>query len=439
MKNNTLTKVLAVVTLFSINLQFFNWNDGQGPVRTADALYQIQRQLDGGGGGGGTYEIDIEENTDFLLNNNVPAANVTHTAVVPNPTGATKLVCPWECGESYWYPDGFYAIPEMCSEADIMVDDIRASISRGNNSWGNDSVYSAGERVSWDGLWVWQKYNITTGIGWTAWWVGLANYCTALGTWESSNASEISYGDTTSLTFTIEAGAAGNGGYLADLLALTNNTIRMQGRYSSSTSNGGTVTSPTFNSPFIYFDVADGDYSVTLDSEWDKYQSVAPAFTSAAAWDVDVRDSVATVAGAQYSHLFYELAMHKIDLTRNGKNFNTKEELVTYLKESDFFAQLGMTDVEKSNSLEYLLPKLPDAPYYYLTILEGEAIDALSTITISPTPEQLLRTYYAVYPTTSPVKVDADLQFSQTPIKHGSVVKEYGEIIVKPEMYVFWK
>ena len=280
---------------------------------------------------------------------------------------------------------------------------------------------------------------MTTGIGWTAWWVALANYCEAAGYWSGSNKQEIEYGDTATLTFTIAENVAAGGTYGVNLLAKTVDTIRMQGNYTGGKSSAQTVTTPNFNSPFIYFDTPDGAYTVSLDSQWDRYISVMPRFTTDATWNVVVNQGKINVEDTQHDHLFYELAMHRVDLTRRGVNFASKAELIQFLTESDFFANLHMKDVEKQNSLGYLIPQLPDAKNYYLTILADESVAELSTLTISPTPEQVVRTYYAVYPTPTAVSTEGGLVYPKKFDDTKSTVKEYGEIIVKPEMYVFWK
>jgi hypothetical protein len=131
--------------------------------------------------------------------------------------------------------------------------------------------------------------------------------------------------------------------------------------------------------------------------------------------------------------------MHRIDLSRNGTNFDSKEALTAFLEESTFFESLHMTNEEKQNSLDYLLPRLPDSPNYYLTVLTDDAVNSLSQLSVSPKPEQLVRTYYAIYPTKVPVQVDGSLEFPDTFDERVPTVKEYGEIIVKPDMYVFWK
>ncbi len=455
MKKKTIFSLVALTTVFALNVQWFSLAQEGHLFSVAEALYYYEDTLvreDGGGGGfeggGGGYDFLFDPGIVEVL----VVEDVETTPTVPNPTGGgvTKLTCPWDCGESYWYPAGFYAIPEMCTEGNLLIQDIQADINAGRTgdwdgagAWGANSVYDAGEQVAWDGLWVWSRHNITTGIGWTAWWVGLANYCEANGWWTSSNAQSIAYGDTATLTFTIATNIEGTGGtYGVDLLAkdTTAGVVRMQGNYAASVIPGGqTVTSPSFNSPFIYLEVPDGTYTVTLDSEWDAYQSVAPAFTGLASWNTEVKNGQTYVNGDAQEHLFYELGMHRIDLSRNGMNFSSKEELESYLAHSDFFAKLSMTNQEKENSLGYLIPRLPESENYYLTVLTDESISELSTLSIQPAPDKLVRTYYAVYPTVAPVATEGGLEFVGKDLAGSSVVKEYGEIIVKPEMYVFWK
>ncbi len=455
MKKTSILKTVALITLFSMNIYWFGFSGQESFVNTTEAMYPTLDRVSDDGGGGGF--VGDGGGYDFLYDNTIVdvlvVEDVEITPTVPNPTtgNVTKLTCAWDCGESFWYKPGFYAIPEMCTEGDLLIQDIQVDINAGKTgdwdgagNWGANSVYDAGEKVSWDGVWVWKRYNITTGIGWTGWWVGLANYCEANGWWTTSNKQNIALGDVATLTFTIAENIEGTDGtYGVDLLAKDTvaGVLRMQGTFAANIITGGqTVTTPSFNSPFIYFDnVSDGAYTVALDSQWDMYQSVTPAFTRAAVWEVVASEGDITVAGEREDHLFYELAMNKIDLSRSGMNFNSKDDLVAFLEGSDFFTNLHMTAQEKDNSLGYLIPRLPDSENYYLTVLTSDAVESLSQLSVTPKPEQLVRTYYAVYPTVAPVHLSGALEYPSSFEAGKSTVKEYGEIIVKPEMYVFWK
>lgn len=437
--------LVAIITVFTVNVQWLDLIQEQEPVAVAEAMQTLQREFNTVDGG---FDSEIG-GYDFLYQfEEVTIADVTEpTQTVANPSGSTDLYCPWNCGEEYWYPEGFKAIPEMCTEGNEMVDAIRADIASGstgdwdgNGLWGADSVYSAGDQVAWDGLWVWKKYNITTGIGWTGWWVGLANYCEGNGYWSSSNKALIEFGDTATLTFTIAERTDGTGTYGVDLLAKTVEVLRMEGKYAAGgTIAAQTVTSPNFNSPFIYLDVPDGSYKVALKSGLDLYNDVSPGFTGNNEWKVNVEEGVSSVEGVPQEHLFYEFAMNKIDLNRNGVNFSSKSEMIEFLNESEFFSNLHMTAVEKQNSLGYLLTRLEEAENYYLTILSDDSVSDLVSISVEPAPEQLVRTFYAVYPTASPVSTEGGLIYPEKFSESKSTVKEYGEIIINPEIYVFWK
>jgi hypothetical protein len=440
MKKKTIHTLVVVLTVFSLNVQWFGLIQDGYLFNEVDAM-RLQRQASVDGGGGG-YDYDFTErevtvaasNSDTASTNPVPA-NIASTFVVPSSGQRTLLTCPWSSGQCGAEASKYYVLPVMCSEAGEMMNDLKNQISSTNGTSYDGTVY---EVVQTYGTWVWQKHSVTTGIGWSGWWVAFANYCTGLGLWESSNASQIQFGQDMQLTFTI-ASTPAQDIFSAEVIALGTDSIRMQGTRSSCQNCGGTVVSPPFNSPFIYATLADGIYSIELDSEWDRYQSVTPAFTRAAAWDMTVKNGVMNVEGNEQHHLFYELAMHRIDLTRNGINFESKDALVQYLQESDFFSKLAMSETERENSLGYLIPNLPDSKNYYLTVLTDESVDALSSITVTPAPEKLIRTYYAVYPSTVPIKTSGGISFKQKDVSGDSVVKEYGEIIVKPEMYVFWK
>ena len=196
-------------------------------------------------------------------------------------------------------------------------------------------------------------------------------------------------------------------------------------------------------SPFVYlYSAPEGEISVTLDSELDSF-SPKPAFTASNSWEVDSSNGELSVAGKSADHLFYELALNKIELSRNGRNFTSKAELTSFLKDSDFLSKLGFSEAEINNSLEYLLPQIEitaDMPYYYLTVLDEEAIAKVSTITVTPEPSTVLRQYFAVYPTMTPVQASGEFTFaSPKETASGFVVKETGELLLDGTVFVTFK
>ena len=103
----------------------------------------------------------------------------------------------------------------------------------------------------------------------------------------------------------------------------------------------------------------------------------------------------------------------------------------------------GFSEAEINNSLEYLLPQIEitaDMPYYYLTVLDEEAIAKVSTITVTPEPSTVLRQYFAVYPTMTPVQASGEFTFaSPKETASGFVVKETGELLLDGTVFVTFK
>ena len=195
-------------------------------------------------------------------------------------------------------------------------------------------------------------------------------------------------------------------------------------------------------SPFIYFyNAPEGEVTVRLDSQLDSYAPL-PAFNQESGWDLTVKDSALYLDDTAIDHVFYELALNKIALTRNGRNFESKDEVITYLKNSDFLTKLGFSEQEKNNSLGYLIPEIEaaaDSEYYYLTILEDESIAESGTLTVTPTPDKIDRKYFAVYPSAAPVVTTGDFAFPPVEPIEGFTVKETGEFLINQSMFVFFK
>ncbi len=195
-------------------------------------------------------------------------------------------------------------------------------------------------------------------------------------------------------------------------------------------------------SPFIYFyNAPEGDMTVRLDSDLDSFTPL-PSFNQELGWDLTVEDSVVSLEESQIDHLFYELALNKISLSRNGRNFDSKAEVISYLRDSDFLTKLGFSSQEKKNSLEYLIPKIEEAAdsgYYYLTVLEPESVAETSVLTVTPQPNKIDRKYFAVYPTAVPVHTTGDFVFPAVEEVDGFTVKETGEFLINSGMFVFFK
>ncbi len=195
-------------------------------------------------------------------------------------------------------------------------------------------------------------------------------------------------------------------------------------------------------SPFIYFyNAPDGAVEISLDSQLDSYAPL-PAFNDEQGWELVAKDSKLTLDGKPVDHVFYELALNKISLSRNGRNFASKEEVIMYLNDSDFLTKLGFSQTEKDNSLGYLVPEIEaaaDSEYYYLTVLDAQSVAETGTLTVSPIPDKIVRQYFAVYPTDVPVATTGDFVFPEVELIEGFIVKETGEFLINPSMFVFFK
>jgi len=83
---------------------------------------------------------------------------------------------------------------------------------------------------------------------------------------------------------------------------------------------------------------------------------------------------------------------------------------------------------------------VPEANNYYLTILSPEAISRFSNLEINPAPENLTRTFYAIYPSAVPVATTGDFAFPERQITSaGFGVEELGEFLVDENMTVLWE
>lgn len=202
-----------------------------------------------------------------------------------------------------------------------------------------------------------------------------------------------------------------------------------------------------YSSPFVYFsNPPQGNISLTLNSKFNSYFPI-PSFNAYNGWNVigDKQKGIVSIDGKEQKSLFYELAMNSVTLNRHGQNFTSKEEITSYLQNSDFFDQLSFSQEQKENSLQYVLQKLNDSKvnnkYYYLTILTDESIADISTLAIQPKPKKLIRNYFAIYPTNVSVKTEGSFVFpkKQNLNNKDFVVKETGEFVIPNSMTIFFK
>jgi len=217
----------------------------------------------------------------------------------------------------------------------------------------------------------------------------------------------------------------------------------LKGTSDTSSSSVFTVLYEDTDSPFIYLqNPPAGDISLSLSSQFNKYYP-KPAFNQNNGWLLNSKDGKISLNGEEKNNLFYELEISKLTLNRNGKNFASKEELSSYLQNSDFLTKLGFTEEQKKNSLDYFIPKLnatANKNFYYLNILSDNAVNEISKLNIAPAPENLARLYFAVYPTNVEVKANTEFIFpEQQSSPTAFTATETGEFLVQPAMQVFFE
>ncbi|MBS8121970.1 hypothetical protein [Candidatus Vampirococcus lugosii] len=226
--------------------------------------------------------------------------------------------------------------------------------------------------------------------------------------------------------------------YSAEVLYnIPGNKIAIKGFKNTGSPNVG----GTYNTPFLYLEnQPEGKIDITINSKRDNYSSQRPDFNIENGWSVLNDNGNMFVELKKVDYLFYLLDFERIELTRNGKNFDSKDELTNYLINSDFFQKLGFDEEQKENSLDYILPTIQDSPNYYLTVLTKESIQNIVNYEFSEEPEKLIRRYFAIYPTLNPVKTSGGLQFPEI-IEYDNeyIIKDFGEIYLKNGMLPIWK
>lgn len=95
--------------------------------------------------------------------------------------------------------------------------------------------------------------------------------------------------------------------------------------------------------------------------------------------------------GKTYPYLFWE---------GFADNFKTPEEGFVVAKEgvSTFFdnklSYLGLNEKEIADFKEYWVPKFDAKPYYFITFIDQKSIDAYAPLTVSPTPDSVIRVFF---------------------------------------------
>lgn len=128
--------------------------------------------------------------------------------------------------------------------------------------------------------------------------------------------------------------------------------------------------------------------------------------------------------GKNYPYLFWE--------GRGGLYQRPKQGFVISQGEVDAFlkdklTKLGLNEKERADFIEFWAPKMKDSPYYFVTFLGNDAMNAIAPLTVEPKPDTIIRVLMDFTPLDKPIEAEG---FSiKTPARKGFTVVEWGGVL----------
>jgi hypothetical protein len=130
------------------------------------------------------------------------------------------------------------------------------------------------------------------------------------------------------------------------------------------------------------------------------------------------------VTGASWPYLFWEGRGGLYEQPEKGWVI-ARTEVDAFL--NDKLAALGLIANEIADFKEFWLPRMQDAPYYFVTFLGNRAMDELAPLSVNPSPDSVIRVLMDFSPLAEPKAVEP---FSiRTPARTGFTVVEWGGVI----------
>ncbi len=112
-----------------------------------------------------------------------------------------------------------------------------------------------------------------------------------------------------------------------------------------------------------------------------------------------------TYEHTQYDYLYYEAAIPNSLIPKENTGYN-----VAYKDLKNFFStllpKLGLNANEQKQFSDYWLTALPYSPYYIISLVPQQVLNDISPLTISPTPDTLLRVTLNFQPVNTPQTID---------------------------------
>ena len=94
---------------------------------------------------------------------------------------------------------------------------------------------------------------------------------------------------------------------------------------------------------------------------------------------------------------------------------------------ADKLTALGLNEKESADFMEFWEPRMRDFPYYFVTFYGNSVMDYLAPLTITPTPDTVIRVLMDFRPLSKPVSVEA--YEIRTPDRRGFTVVEWGGVL----------
>lgn len=129
--------------------------------------------------------------------------------------------------------------------------------------------------------------------------------------------------------------------------------------------------------------------------------------------------------GKQYPYLFWEGGKDGIVLTPKQGFVIASGDIPAVLENR--LSQFGLNKQERYDFLEFWVPKLSRAPYYFVTFIPQSEIDRTAPMDIYPRPDTVIRVLMDYKPLTQPISVEP-LTITSTK-RNGFTVVEWGGIV----------
>lgn len=128
--------------------------------------------------------------------------------------------------------------------------------------------------------------------------------------------------------------------------------------------------------------------------------------------------------GKTYPYLFWEGRGGLYETPKRG--FVVAEKNVHgFLLEK--LAALGLNAQESADFIEFWEPRMTGSPYYFVTFLGNNAMDALAPLDVTPKPDTVIRVLMDFSPLEKPISVEG---FSiRTPKREGFTLVEWGGVL----------